>query len=253
MNKDKVYLKGYVLGHAADTLGYQGLLVQLENLDVVEIDKDLVHKEVDEPQLIKLKDIIARIKGFDSDTQIVWLDAILNELGSDYGILKYKTGYEQGRFEGEYVGQQLKDADKVRQELNKPVVKQFVADWIKYCKNTNVTMTRALLVGEVDFYNYANQKDLSRLTDFFSDGKNQEIFARAWLDGYTVEKEKRYFVRLKHAGISNSLLKRTPKGEWWFGINFDDDESQAHTRKELEKAGFGWVLDCPGIEIEEVE
>ena len=253
MNKDKVYLKGYVLGHAADTLGYQGLLVQLENLDVVEIDKDLVHKEVDEPQLIKLKDIIARIKGFDSDTQIVWLDAILNELGSDYGILKYKTGYEQGRFEGEYVGQQLKDADKVRQELNKPVVKQFVADWIKYCKNTNVTMTRALLVGEVDFYNYANQKDLSRLTDFFSDGKNQEIFARAWLDGYTVEKEKRYFVRLKHAGISNSLLKRTPKGEWWFGINFDDDESQAHTRKELEKAGFGWVIDCPGIEIEEVE
>ena len=56
MNKDKVYLKGYVLGHAADTLGYYGLLVQLENLDVVEIDKDLVHKEVDEPQLIKLKD-----------------------------------------------------------------------------------------------------------------------------------------------------------------------------------------------------
>lgn len=128
MNKDKVYLKGYVIGHAADTLGYQGLLVQLENLDVVEIDKNLVHKKIDEPQLIKLKDVIARIKDFDSGTQIVWLDAILNELGSDYGILKYKTGYEQGRFEGEYVGQQLKDADKVRQELNKPVVKQFVAD-----------------------------------------------------------------------------------------------------------------------------
>ncbi|MDS5353406.1 DUF1642 domain-containing protein, partial [Streptococcus pneumoniae] len=24
-------------------------------------------------------------------------------------------------------------------------------------------------------------------------------------------------------------------------------------RKELEEAGFGWVFDCPGIEIEEVE
>lgn len=70
--------------------------------------------------------------------------------------------------------------------------------------------------------------------------------------GYTVEKEKRYFVRLKHAGISNSLLKRTPKGEWWFGINFDD-ESQAHTRKELENSGWDWVFDCPGIDIEEVE
>ena len=25
------------------------------------------------------------------------------------------------------------------------------------------------------------------------------------------------------------------------------------TKKELEEAGFGWVFDCPGIEIEEVE
>ena len=25
------------------------------------------------------------------------------------------------------------------------------------------------------------------------------------------------------------------------------------TRKELEEAGFGWVFDCPGIEIEEAE
>lgn len=50
MNKDKVYLKGYVIGHAADTLGYQGLMVQLENLDVVEIDKNLVHKDINEPQ-----------------------------------------------------------------------------------------------------------------------------------------------------------------------------------------------------------
>lgn len=51
MNEDKVFLKGYVIGHAADTLGYQGLLVQLENLDVVEIDKNLVHKKIDKLQL----------------------------------------------------------------------------------------------------------------------------------------------------------------------------------------------------------
>lgn len=50
MNKEKVYLEGYVVGHAADTLGYKGLLVQIENLDVVEIDKNLVHKDINEPQ-----------------------------------------------------------------------------------------------------------------------------------------------------------------------------------------------------------
>ena len=26
-----------------------------------------------------------------------------------------------------------------------------------------------------------------------------------------------------------------------------------HTRKELEEAGLGWVFDCEGVEIEEVD
>ena len=39
MNKDKVYLKGYVIGRAADTLGYHGLMVQLENLDIWKSDR----------------------------------------------------------------------------------------------------------------------------------------------------------------------------------------------------------------------
>lgn len=59
-------------------------------------------EKLDEPQPIKLKDVIARIKGFELDTQKVWLNEILNELGSDYGTLKYKAGYEQGKLEGEW-------------------------------------------------------------------------------------------------------------------------------------------------------
>lgn len=59
MNKDKVYLKGYVIGHAADTLGYQGLMVQLENLDVVEIDKNLVHRDINGPQKVTVPQFVA--------------------------------------------------------------------------------------------------------------------------------------------------------------------------------------------------
>lgn len=59
MNNEKVYLKGYVVGHSADTLGYHGLMVQLENLDIVEIDKDLVHKITDEPQKPVVKQFVA--------------------------------------------------------------------------------------------------------------------------------------------------------------------------------------------------
>lgn len=140
-------------------------------------------------------------------------------------------------------------------EPKKVKIPEFVANWLEYCKNTNVTMARALLVGEVDFYNYANQKDLSRLTDFFSDGKNQEIFARAWIFGYEVEKEKRYLVEMKGiSGYGRYLNKTLSSGEYFFASeNEVDGYKTKHTRKELEKSGFGWVFDCPGVEVKEVE
>lgn len=252
MNKDKVYLEGYVVGHAADTLGYKGLMVQLENLDIVEIDKNLVHKDINEPQLLKLKDVIARIKDFDSGTQIVWLDAILNELGSDYGILKYKTGYEQGRFEGEYVGQQLKDADKVRQELNKPVVKQFVADWYEEHKDDF----------EYNVWDWISSKDepekiQSEFAFWVNDVENNPIQTLVNMHqfGYTIEKEKRYLVKIVGMDNINGYLSYNKELEkWFFGIASESRPYRArHTRKELEEAGFGEVFNSPLFEIEEVE
>lgn len=84
---------------------------------------------------------------------------------------------------------------------------------------------------------------------------NSELFARAWLDGYQTEKENRYIVKLK--GINSEseyLYYGMGSCTWRFR---EKNESgyfrKEHTRKELEEAGFGWVFDCPGIEIEEVE
>lgn len=208
-------------------------------------------------QIITKKDIISRMKQLFPLSRNEWINEILHEFGDEFGLWKYNAGYEQGKLEGEWVGQQLKDADKIHQELNKPIVPQFVADWIKYCKNTNVTMIRALLVGEVDFYNYANQKDHFRLIDFLGSGINQETFARAWLDGYEVKKEKRYTVKIKaYLGqflgryyINNEELTPRFTRSQFTGKG----EIPTFTRKELEQAGFGWVFDCEGIEIEEVE
>lgn len=212
--------------------------------------------KLDEPQPLKLKDVIKRIEGLNLGTQKIWLNEILNELGSDYGTLKYKDGYKQGKLEGEWVGQQLKDADKIRQELNKPVIPQFVADWIKYCKNTffSSALVRSLIVDEVDFHNYANQEDFSKLKGFLATGNNQELFARAWLDGYTI-KEERYLVKMKGLSEYTSYLNYDSIDDKW---HFADDENGPvvgthHTREQLEKAGFGWVFDCPGVEVREVE
>lgn len=132
---------------------------------------------------------------------------------------------------------------------------EFVNKWLEYCKNTGVTLTRALLVDDVDFYNYANQKDFTRLKDFLIVEKNQELFARAWLDGYEAEKEKRYLVKMK--GISSNMCYLNRVGNKWIIAGIDEHTGMniytKHTKKELEDASFGWVFDCPGIEIEEVE
>lgn len=97
--------------------------------------KDLRSLDEPEPLPFKLKDVVRRIRGFDPTTQTRWLNDILKELGDDYGLMKYRNGYEQGKFEGELVGNQLKDADKIRCELNKAKVPQVVADWYEENKD----------------------------------------------------------------------------------------------------------------------
>lgn len=204
-----------------------------------------------------VKNILARLRELPLHDREVWLKAIMDEFEKDFSRAKWREGYEQGKFEGEWIGNQLKDADKVRQELNKPVIPQFVADWIKYCKRTGVNLYNALDMGDLYFYNYANQKDDLKLKEFFETDTNQETFARAWLDGYEVEKEKRYYVKAKTIGDHNNYLKyNTNQKHWYFGSRFiyvnDVDTKIHHTRKELEDAGFSWVFDCPGVEVKEV-
>lgn len=131
-------------------------------------------------------------------------------------------------------------------EPQKPVVPQFVADWIEECKDDDFH-----LFGAMEGIS-SNQK---KLDYWFREDNNMELFARAWLDSYTVEEEKRYLVKV--IGVSRiyeCLNFDTTENRWKF---FDCDNTKAyrthHTRKELEQAGFGWVFDCPGIEIEEVK
>ena len=64
--------------------------------------------------------------------------------------------------------------------------------------------------------------------------------------GYEVEKEKRYLVRIK---ATKHYFAKDGTGKMYFSLKY----KSYFTKKELEEADFGWVFDCPGIEIEEVE
>lgn len=147
------------------------------------------------------------------------------------------------------------DMIKQLDESQKPVVPQFVADWLKYCKLTGVDLYHALEMGDLYFYNYANQKDDLKLKDFFETENNQEIFARAWLDGYEVEEEKRYLVKMESLETNFNFLNRHKSENYWLFSSKDESITYQvhHTQKELEEAGFDWVFDCEGMEVEEVE
>lgn len=165
-------------------------------------------------------------------------------------ILKMQSWAFYGYIEGlvkQLDEPQTIELPKMKFENSRKVqVPQFVADWYEDVVDEFYTVLERLVL------NYRNNTDMPICKWFFETEDALKILINMHQFGYTVVKEKRYFVRLKHAGISNSLLKRTPGGEWWFGINFND-ESQAHTRKELEEAGFGDVFNSQLFEVKEVE
>lgn len=123
-------------------------------------------------------------------------------------------------------------------------VPQFIDEKIKYCKATDGYG----LFHAMDYcYNFKECADWLE--------SNEEIFALAWIFGYEVEKEKRYKVKIK--GVNEEceyLVFGELSNTWKFrALNEFGELKKHHTRKELEEANFGWVFDCPGVEIEEVE
>lgn len=73
-----------------------------------------------------------------------------------------------------------------------------------------------------------------------------------WLE---VEKEPRYTIKIKGIGGYSKYLNRDTKTQkWLFASKTELERFRAHhTRKELEANGFGWVFDCPGVEVKEVD
>ena len=133
---------------------------------------------------------------------------------------------------------------KLLDEPKKVTVPQFVADWIEECKND-------------DFHLFGAMEDISsnqkKLDYWFREDDNMELFARAWLDGYEVEQEKRYLVKVKGVYLNSCLIFEKINKKWFFSSIYETDHQRGHhTKRELEEAGFGWVFDCEGIKVKEV-
>ena len=134
--------------------------------------------------------------------------------------------------------QQLDEPEKIK-------VPQFVADWYEENKDDfEGNLFRCV-------YNITSIFDGAKLNEFerwflIASTKSFQTLVNMHQFGYEVEEEKRYFVKIK---ATKHCFARDGNGRIFFSLAYKG----CFTKKELEEAAFGWVFDCEGSEIEEVE
>lgn len=161
-------------------------------------------------------------------------------------IEKYK------RYEGKWNGktgelarqiflEDLKQLDEPR----KVKVKKFVADWYEEHKDEF----------EYNVWDWLSSKSESGKIDskfafWLNDVDNTPIQTLVNMHqfGYEVDEEKRYLVKIKASG--QYIMNNPDENAVFF---YSSRAYSKLTRKQLEEAGFGWVFNCEGVEIEEAE
>lgn len=138
--------------------------------------------------------------------------------------------------------------------FEKPVVPQCVAKWYEGNKQ-NLDLNLSSLV-----FNLATNSTIYHQEEFKAwVNSNKKTFITTLVNmhqfGYEVEEEPKYTIKIKGIdGYSKYLNRDTKTQTWLFASKTELERFRAHhTRKELEDADFGWVFDCEGVEVKEVE
>ena len=175
-------------------------------------------------------------------------------------IEKYKSYEGKWGAPGAELARQIFIEDlKLLDEPGKVTIPQFVAEYIEESRLRGWD-----LLASMCFVLTAKNK---KTTKWFYLGENKNIFALAWIFGYTVEvdEEKKYKITLlnrndgnlylinQNAGVSDKYGHFSPVVLLFTkGTNFSE-QCYKLTKKEVVSHVFGWVFDCPGVQIEEAE
>lgn len=125
----------------------------------------------------------------------------------------------------------------------KPVIPRYIAEYLEKVKSE----------GDYTVVGAVNEAPEGRVGDWLI-LERVNTFAQAWFNGYTVEGEPRYTVRLKGVNEINCYLNKEDGKEFLFSTKEESEDYKTRfTRKELESDGFGWVFDCEGVEVKEVD
>lgn len=172
-----------------------------------------------------LKNILARLRELPLHDREFWLKAIMSEFEQDFSRAKWREGYELGKIDG------MMECEKVQ-------IPRIVANWIESYKNAQLPLSYAM-------------SNISPEIRQWMDGDcvtKAEIFARAWLDGYEIEKPKYvvtdgnhlYFKKYQE-DIEIVILVDEQPGTMTYVKKFD-------TKEEAQKAA-----DVLGWKVEEVQ
>ena len=124
-------------------------------------------------------------------------------------------------------------------------VLQFVADWYEENKDDfEGNLYRCA-------YNIPSAFDSAKLNEFerwflTAGTKPFQTLVNMHQFGYEVEKEPKYTVKIK---ATKHYFAKDGNGRIYFSLKYES----AFTKIELEKVNLGWVFDCEGIEVKEVE
>ena len=130
-------------------------------------------------------------------------------------------------------------------EPEKPVVPQFVADWLEVCKE-NLALSLASSMNNIVMSAIKQPDETIHWV-----AHNSETFAKAWLFGYEVEKEKLYVVfqaatkEYLYTNVFGELRSACVSREF-----VEESEEYHFTQAELEGLNY-WKN--PAFEVKEVE
>ena len=126
---------------------------------------------------------------------------------------------------------QLDEPEKVK-------VPQFMANYIEWTKEEDYHLLGAM----IEIRSHKNKEIYEWFWDY---DDNMELFARAWLDGYEVEKEPKYTVKFK---ATNQYLC----DDDGIGLHISPSFRSNFRKSDLEKLSLTEVFDSPLFEVEEV-
>lgn len=126
-------------------------------------------------------------------------------------------------------------------EPKKAVIPQFVADWLEVCKeNLAIGLFVAMNPNVLEVNNQS-----AETIYWLKSARNQETFAKAWIYGYEVEKEKLYTVEIPNPhGLGHTVLVKDMYGNIFitYVMNSDWRKSKVSQLTEAEiKKDFDWA------------